>query len=102
MPSGCRAAWESARRAGRRRGTLASSTASNPAGTSPRNRPEHADPTDGGTPAGPQRSASTLRHLLKDADKRMKRLERRRADLSESLVEAGRDHQRLAEVGADL
>jgi len=32
----------------------------------------------------------------------MKRLERRRAELTDSLAEAGRDHQRLSAVGADL
>jgi hypothetical protein len=45
-----------------------------------------------------------LRHLLKEADKSMARLDARRASLEEQLDAAGKaaDHQELARVGAEL
>jgi ATP-binding cassette subfamily F protein uup len=54
-------------------------------------------------PAG-GRSASTLRQLLREAEKAMAQLERRRDGLDAELAEAGRaaDHGALARLGHDL
>ncbi len=49
-----------------------------------------------------RRSPSTLRHLLQQAEKRMREVEGRRHALASDLTAAGADHQRLAEVGAAL
>ncbi len=51
----------------------------------------------------PARSASTLRHLTKDVEKRMAKLERQRNRLAADVATIdGADHQRLASVGRDL
>ena len=48
------------------------------------------------------RSPSTLRHLLREADKRMARLQRDRQGALAALEAAGEDHQALAAAGAAL
>jgi ATP-binding cassette subfamily F protein uup len=52
--------------------------------------------------AGDGRSASTLGHLLRELEKRMARLERRREQLTVELAGAGSDHQALARAGGEL
>lgn len=65
-----------------------------------------ATPRVGGAPGGPaRRSASTLRHLLRDAERDLGRVERRRAQLDEALATAvgdGADHRELARLGSEL
>ncbi len=48
------------------------------------------------------RSSSTIGHQLRQAEKRMARLERKKADLGEQLAQAGADHDLLATLGTDL
>jgi len=57
----------------------------------------------GPKPAGP-RSASTLRHLMKEADKEVVRLGRRRVKLEEDLADkaATADHAELTALGTEL
>lgn len=62
-------------------------------------------PTEGGvSPAAapPTRSPSTLRHLLKEADRELTRLSARRDELSGEVAEAAADHEMLASLGAEL
>jgi ABC transport system ATP-binding/permease protein len=51
---------------------------------------------------GRLRSPSTLRHLTRQVEKEMNRLEADRARLEDELVAAGADHRRLAELGEEL
>jgi ATP-binding cassette subfamily F protein uup len=51
---------------------------------------------------GQGRSPSTLRYLLREAEKRVAALEKRRDALDADLVAAAPDHRRLAEVGTEL
>ncbi len=48
------------------------------------------------------RSRSTIGHQLRQAEKRLARLEKRRAGLTEQLAQAGADHDLLATLGTDL
>jgi len=48
------------------------------------------------------RSPSTLSHLMRQLEKKMEKLERSKATLTESLVAAGDDHQKLSEIGQQL
>jgi ATP-binding cassette subfamily F protein uup len=94
------ARWEEERRSravsgGRRAPSVVPTSAEPPARTAGRDRP---------TKERRGRSPSTLRNLLRDADKELARLARERATLEaevESAAAAG-DHQRLARLGADL
>ncbi|MGI9594894.1 MAG: ABC-F family ATP-binding cassette domain-containing protein [Acidimicrobiales bacterium] len=54
----------------------------------------------GAKPSG--RSSSTVGHLLRQAEKDVAKLERRKTELERDLVEAGSDHERLAALGAEL
>ena len=54
---------------------------------------------NGGAAGGP--SHSTLRHRVKEAEKAMRPLERRKAELTDALV-ATTDHEQLAELGTQL
>ena len=45
---------------------------------------------------------STLRHQLKETEKELARLERRRATLEPQLIDAVNDHEALARLGAEL
>jgi ATP-binding cassette subfamily F protein uup len=49
-----------------------------------------------------RRSPSTLRHLLKETDKELAKLTRRRDELAAGLASAGGDHEALARVGTEL
>jgi len=48
------------------------------------------------------RSSSTIGHQLRQAEKRLARLEKQRAGLTEQLAQAGADHDLLATLGTDL
>jgi ABC transport system ATP-binding/permease protein len=48
------------------------------------------------------RTPSTLGHLLREVDKRLARLERRRRELTDELGAAGADHGELGRVGSEL
>jgi ATP-binding cassette subfamily F protein uup len=48
------------------------------------------------------RSQSTLGFLMREAEKSLKKLERRRTRLEEKLAAAGGDHDLLASIGTDL
>ena len=98
------AAWEDARRANRVKGRATSAPsrpASKPTSTKAKRPSAGARPTNSPTPA---RSPSTLRRLLKDADKEVVRLGRRRVVLEEALAEkaATADHTELTALGAEL
>jgi ATP-binding cassette subfamily F protein uup len=82
------AAWEEYRRAKR------SAT-----GAAPR---RDAKPKPAAKAADGSRSASTLRHLLKTAEKELAAAERRRDRLTEELAAAGTDRDKLAKAGTDL
>ncbi|MDQ3737827.1 MAG: ATP-binding cassette domain-containing protein [Actinomycetota bacterium] len=55
-------------------------------------------------PAGPpaRRSPSTLRRLIRDAERELAHLEGRREQLSVALSDARADHQQLARVGTEM
>jgi ATP-binding cassette subfamily F protein uup len=93
------AAWEDQRRAARARGR-ATSAPTKP--VAPRARPTR----KGGAPAGAPgpRSPSTLRHLMKEADKEVVKLGKRRVVLEEALADkaATADHTELTALGAEL
>jgi ABC transport system ATP-binding/permease protein len=99
------AAWEEERRAGRRRGSTrrAGATRSGPpAGQeAPRAAQRSASSGEADVPA---RSASTVRHALKDVERELARVEKRRAGIEaevETAAGAG-DHEALARLGAAL
>ncbi len=48
------------------------------------------------------RSSSTLGHLIREAEKDIARLDRRKVKLNSQLAEAGSDHELLMSVGAEL
>ncbi|MEO7556867.1 MAG: ABC-F family ATP-binding cassette domain-containing protein [Acidimicrobiales bacterium] len=83
--------WEAARRARRVRGTTRSAS-TRPRIAKPRSKPAAA--------AG--RSESTVRHQLKAAERDLRKLERRRDELTAALAESVDDHGELARVGAEL
>ena len=62
---------------------------------------EHTTADDRSSPGKSSRSASTIRHELRDADRTMGRLQERVDELAEALG-AGRDHDELARTGAEL
>ncbi|HUF34228.1 MAG TPA: ABC-F family ATP-binding cassette domain-containing protein [Acidimicrobiales bacterium] len=91
------AAWEMARRAAGSGGRRASSgKQARRAASGPLPGPATAPAASSG------RSPSTLRRLLKDAEKEVATLERRRDALTKALADAGTDHERLASLGADI
>ena len=116
------AAWEDERRAGRRRGRAAPSVAPGTAsagGSSP--RAAASSVRTGGTGAGASgsggraaaaarggsaddaaglRSPSTLRFLVKEADKRVARAQRDHDTAAAALADAGTDHEALAAAGS--
>jgi ABC transport system ATP-binding/permease protein len=102
------AAWEAERRAARRRrgGRSASATVAGSGGSSPGtgsaagSGPDPSERT--GEQGGAVRSRSTLRHLMRQIDKELAALERRRVELEEALAGARSDHQSLARLGAEL
>ena len=105
------AAWEDERRAAR--GGAGGRTAAVGGARRPPSAPARAEdpsPTGPGSPAGAGatavegggRSASTLRHLMKQADKELAALNRRHDELEAELAGAGNDHEVLRRVGAEL
>ncbi|MEJ7844759.1 MAG: ABC-F family ATP-binding cassette domain-containing protein [Acidimicrobiales bacterium] len=91
------AAWEADRRARRGRGSArAVATATSGGGGSGARAPRSSAPPAGG------RSASTLRYLLKDVEKDMRRLERRRGQITGEVAAAAADHVALARLGKAL
>jgi ATP-binding cassette subfamily F protein uup len=88
------AAWEAERRTRRGSGRAAPALASRPpAAPSASRRPARATPTT--------RSPSTLRRLLRDAEREVEDLTRRREELAERL-QATTAHAALAETGTAL
>ncbi|MFV2038880.1 MAG: ABC-F family ATP-binding cassette domain-containing protein [Acidimicrobiales bacterium] len=89
------AAWEEQQhlRSSRRRAASASATDQSGVG-----------PTGGRkrTRQDPGRSVSTVRHQLKTAEKSVGRLEQREAQLTEALLAASTNHDRLRELGDEL
>ena len=113
VPGGYQA-WETARRRSgstasasaatrlRQRGSGAAAADARPS-PAPAARTGAAAGADDGRPPAKARSASTLRHLTKEVEKRMKKLEKQRDRLATEVGAIdGADHQRLAEVGRDL
>ena len=113
------AAWEEERRAARpgsraRAATVggAERSASGSGGSSARlpgaqGPPVATNPTGVGAGSGPVasgevRSASTLRHLLKQVDKELAALHRRHDALEAQLAAAGEDHEALGRVGVEM
>jgi len=92
-------AWEEARRA------LLSAGRTPALGA----KPKPAAPTKAGPPkAVPptadarRRSLSTLRRLIRDAERDLAELEHRREQLAEALTKATADHQALAQIGTEM
>jgi ABC transport system ATP-binding/permease protein len=90
------AAWEAARRSAltARRPSVSAPSSSR----GPRNVRDEADVREGST-----RSPSTLRFLMKESEKSMRALEKRRDDLAAELASTNAaDHRRMADLGNDL
>jgi len=93
------AAWDQERRAGGgRRDSIATP------GRQPKPKAAPAKPSAdrGGGGGAKGRSASTIGHQLRQAEKDLARLERSKAKLEAELIEAGDDHEALARLGAEL
>jgi ABC transport system ATP-binding/permease protein len=90
------AAWEADRRPSGSRRRAASATGDGKRGGGGK----AAGPAPVGAP--PRRSPSTLRRLLRDAEKEVARLERQRDRLADQVAGASSDHERLAALGADI
>ncbi|MCB9374094.1 MAG: ABC-F family ATP-binding cassette domain-containing protein [Microthrixaceae bacterium] len=89
------AAWADERLAARRRGRGGGAEGSEPGAGARAGRRRS-------VPAGPKpRSRSTLTRLLREADKEVQKLARRRERLHEQLLEAAADHQELARLGTE-
>ncbi len=91
------AAWDEARRS-----VAARRHAVPTAGRAPAQRGSPARNRSSPRRTGSGRSASTIGHLLRQAEKELTRLERDKARLEQRLVEAGDDHERLAAIGTEL
>jgi ATP-binding cassette subfamily F protein uup len=95
------ARWEDGRRAARARGRATSAAPPTPA---PQPRPQARSANAARSDGRGARSPSTLRHLMKDADKELVRLTRQRerleAELADRASTAG--HEELRELGARL
>ncbi len=99
------AAWEAARREGRtmpsRRGAAAASKAAPSRTSAPSAGASTADSSKVGGSKG--RSSSTLRFLMKESEKAMRKIEKRRDGLLADLTAADTsDHRRLADLGREL
>jgi ATP-binding cassette subfamily F protein uup len=97
------AAWEDERRANRARGRATTLPSQTPAKKVPAKTGDVTKPTKSPEKGGmaKPRSASTLRHLMKDLDKDIIRLGKKRAAIEATMAEkAGQvDHTELAEIG---
>ena len=90
------AAWAEERLAARRKGRGGSTQGAGPKPAAPRSG------ANGAAPAGPKpRSRSTLTRLMREADKEVQKLARRRDRLHEQLLEAAADHKELARLGTE-
>jgi ATP-binding cassette subfamily F protein uup len=100
------AAWEEARRAASRGGGRVAPSVSGTAIDAPVPTRATAAPVGAARPASarPGRSRSTLRRLIKDAEKELARLERLHAtlDAEVALAAAANDHAELARLGDAL
>jgi len=99
------ARWEQERRAARVPGRATAAVATAPARPAPRaDRPAGAPSPSARGEAASGRSASTLRNLMKDADKELARLTRQRekleAELADTAATAG--HEQLRDLGSRL
>ncbi len=100
------ASWEAERQARARTGGGRSAPSVAPSGrgapAAPTGKRGAAKPAAGSKPAG--RSPSTLRNLIREADKELARLERQRTKLEAELVAAAGavDHEALTRLGAAL
>jgi ABC transport system ATP-binding/permease protein len=102
LPGGY-AAWEAARRARRTRGR-AVATRSGVAETKkggPKAARRQGETAGSGGPRA-RRSPSTLRRLIREAEKEMASLERRRGQVADDLAGAGADRDALAAIGTEL
>jgi ATP-binding cassette subfamily F protein uup len=92
------AAWEEARRTRRSSGRT---TAGPAAPKAPRPTPARAAPS--AQPSAPKRrSPAHLHKLLKEAEGSIRRLEKRREEITAELAQGTADHVRMAELGRDL
>ncbi|MEM9561924.1 MAG: ABC-F family ATP-binding cassette domain-containing protein [Actinomycetota bacterium] len=95
------AAWDADRRGRtRRRDSLASADRDRDRGPGPGRRSTTSDAERRREPSG--RSASTIGHQLRETEKAMARLEKRRDALDAELQDAGGDHDALARIGGEL
>jgi len=98
LPGGY-AAWEEARR----RKRSASRTTAGPAAPKAPRPTATPTPTPRPKAAAPsRRSPAHLHKLLKEAESAIRRLERRRDDITAELAAGAADHVRMAELGRDL
>ncbi|HYI62689.1 MAG TPA: ABC-F family ATP-binding cassette domain-containing protein [Acidimicrobiales bacterium] len=96
-------AWEEQRRTARARGR-AGAAAPRPASPRPA-APAPAAPTapaPAAPPTASRRPRGHLHKLMKEAEGRVRRLERRREELTAALAEGAADHRRMADMGAEL
>ncbi|HEX7133672.1 MAG TPA: ABC-F family ATP-binding cassette domain-containing protein [Iamia sp.] len=87
------AAWEEARRSRRATGRTSAGPAA-PKAPRPAPRPKATGPG--------KRAPAHLHKLIKEAEGTIRRLERRRDDITAELAEGTADHVRMAELGRDL
>ena len=96
------AAWAEERLAGRRRGRGGPTQETGPAARrSPVAPAAPGGAVPGAAPTPKPRSRSTLTRLLREADKEVQKLTRKRDRLHEELVAAASDHRELARLGAE-
>lgn len=100
------AAWDTDRRQRGGRDRRQGKTLAVPGGSAKTKTPKAAASTGGASSGAeqprPARSASTIRHELKAADRKVQKLAARVADLQAQLVDAGGDHEALRRLGDDL
>ncbi|MDD9371285.1 MAG: ATP-binding cassette domain-containing protein, partial [Acidimicrobiales bacterium] len=109
LPGGY-AAYDEARRAARRSGRVGAApgrgaTRAVPVSAATASAASRVATPEGASdaaPAGPRRTPSTLRHLMRKAESTMRRLQERQAALEAELVDAGGDHVAMARMGEDL
>ncbi len=86
------------------KGTTSGSAATKKAGSAPPSGKSKTAATAGDTrpdkPSG--RSSSTVGHLLRQAEKDVAKLTKRKDVLEQKLIDAGTDHEQLAALGAEL
>ncbi|MEM7275760.1 MAG: hypothetical protein AAF547_21980, partial [Actinomycetota bacterium] len=97
------AAWDQDRRAaGGKRATLGRPSGSEASPGGPSADRATGDGAGRRSKASSGRSSSTVGHLLRQTEKEMAKLERRKVTLEAELADAGDDHQALADLGAEL